>query len=390
MFFSMSKEEIDYLDPEQKIEVLEGLGDCYRELVDVKKARECYSELLSHDLDSGTRGRVLRKLVESTLGDEQEIWGRREAILLQAEACEGISDLDQAEILTCLAQTYQMNGDLEVARSHYERALSIFSSINGPPNRHALTLHCLGALEIQAGNIERARSVLSEAFEVVEKKITPFVNMELTLTLGEIEMVSGHYDHSMDILKKAEYLANQMGHHSEAGWTHAYSSIILFEMGSLEQSYAEAIKCLEQMLLLDMPRAIVGPKSLMALIEVELGNADEAERLIMEIEPLVKNMPTNLDSPNMALFYFIKGKYFGLIGDVSKCMEAFSLGYKMCVSKRLGKYYEGLGREWCSLCLKRFGKYDISNQEMLESIKIFDGLNNIYHSHRNKNILHRI
>ena len=374
-FYQMAITNLNLLGAEDTTLVYEGLGDCYRELVDLNQARKCYERLLKLNVDPGTRARLLRKMVESTLGDDPDIWNNKMSILLEAESCVGESELERAEIITCLAQTFQENGELEKARSLYEKAIDIFSE-KGPPNRFALTLHCLASLEILLGNVDGARYSISKAFDVVKDCISPFVELELTMTSGEIEMISGNYDIALNHFNRGEELAYQMGHNSEVGWAHAYKALINFDMGNLETSYEEASQSLDHMLLLDIAQATVGPKCLLALIQVELGNSDEAERLLLDVEPLVYLMPSNLDSPNMALFHFVKGKYFSLIGEVDNCSFYFSKGFKLSRSKRMGAYYEGLGREWYAECLNHCGDLEASRYEKNMANGIFLKLGN--------------
>jgi len=78
-----------------------------------------------------------------------------------------LAAFDDYRILGTIARAERVLGDTESARSHYERALS-----GCPPSderRKSATLHNLGGLEAQQGNIERALRLWQQSLEIKER-----------------------------------------------------------------------------------------------------------------------------------------------------------------------------------------------------------------------------
>jgi predicted ATPase/DNA-binding CsgD family transcriptional regulator len=122
----------------------------------------------------------------------------------------------------------------DVARHHYEAALTVAPTIRNPDNHVSLTLTHLGVIAQRAGDWRRSATLLEEALSLCRSTNNPFVLAMTLVPLGQVLREQGHLERAAERLKEAlVVLAGEQG----LGGTH----VALIELAIV----AEQAGCVE-------------------------------------------------------------------------------------------------------------------------------------------------
>jgi tetratricopeptide (TPR) repeat protein len=121
----------------------------------------------------------------------------------------GVDSHEATESLQSLAGSMEESGDLEGAVGEYERLLTLKErQVGGSRERTAEVQVRLAALHLQAGNVSRARELLTHAKGMLERTGGPAFLLALE-TMASLEEQSGHGEAAQRLREKIAELAPQ-------------------------------------------------------------------------------------------------------------------------------------------------------------------------------------
>lgn len=203
------------------------------------------------------------------------------ALLLRELVAEPVPHLSVMEIKLDLAYCLHKQGDLEKAIDLYEE-ISHHSISQDEPLYTVKSLHALGVIEYQRGNLALARFHLNKAAAAGVKQLSGDIDLvaDVLLLLAKSQNQLGDHADALDTLRNAQSLltgVNDLHKHASlsATFSEVYRSLGLFKKA--EEYANEAITIYKS---LELDSEIAHMKISLAQIMAENGKFDEALRLL--------------------------------------------------------------------------------------------------------------
>ena len=218
------------------------LGDCYRQIGDIKKSiamcRQAVS--ISEELDSDTRLGVALAIFSDALVSNGIY---EEALITIDRAIELVHTKDRrAYRLSTKGNVAVINGSYEVAIANYQNALEI-AVLYGDRERECLYRHHLARVHVILGNFDEAMCVLDNSV-LPEKRINGF---RFILLKGILLIRTGKTTQAEETLKKALDLCNTFLSNSDRYVTAMYSrAVTLLGLSFVLDSDAERLDYFQQ------------------------------------------------------------------------------------------------------------------------------------------------
>lgn len=219
--------------------------------------------------------------------EEQALAALREAIPL-ANRVEDLVSLHRA--LTTVAEIYRADGRFDQSRQYRERALEVARRLSSP-STIAFSMATLGRVHVFQGNWDAAEALLEEALSLAASTSSWFTAYP-ALHLGELRLGQGAWDEASELLEMAVIIAQRSRDMQALRFAHQ----ALAKLDLLHGRPEAARERLEP--LLDRPGLaevhVTGLLAVFARVQLALGDAERAERLLTEALNRAANQNTRL------------------------------------------------------------------------------------------------
>lgn len=302
-------------DRKEEGRILNNLGRVYYDLGNKERAREYYQQALNlyrEEEDRRGEGRVLNNLgrVSESLAQEEQA---REHFELASKLLREIGDLgEEGWTLYSLGRVYDVLGPREKALKYFENALDIHREV-GDRGGEGWTLIALGRVYGRLRQFERARRCHEEALSI-HREIGDLRGEGWTFNnLGKINLELGEPEQAQEYFGKALSIFREVGDRWGEGWTLNNLGTAYTSLGDKEH----ALDYYEQALVL---RNLVGDhrgwgrtlKNLGRLYS-KFGNMEKATPFLVQALGLSKQLGDREGEAealyNMSVLYFSKSQY---------------------------------------------------------------------------------
>ena len=267
------------VSPSEEAEIREKMGDARLTRGDLKEA------LGDFEAASGERPSSARKVgwVYGLRGDfDRAISLLSDCKRGAAASAEPWARDEKARVLLDLGYIYAMQGKREEALKSLGEAQRYFQAA-GMALEAGVASNRIGILEMRSGNVRRAARAWEEAKASFERAGARRQVGMCLMTLGfcrwkemDISQAMEYMERALAVFRETRALAE------EARCLHNYSMVIA-DAGDLARARHLAREALDLNVLLGQVAGVAASRSLLASIELEAGNAAEAERIIEEI-----------------------------------------------------------------------------------------------------------
>ena len=171
-----------------------------------------------------------------------------------------------------LSNAFGLNGQIEAARRHAERAFDLAGETRRPLDT-VFSLHLLGRVQLVSGNREEALSLLMEALRRAEEIDAPIFRSWFACDAFPLLLESGRTDEASNLLNRQTEVAKQLKLHQFHGWLRLNKSELLRSSKRFSEAEAEAeaaLSCAR-----DIGDLVLEPAALKVLAQYE----DEDDRM---------------------------------------------------------------------------------------------------------------
>lgn len=174
-----------------------------------------------------------------------------------------------------LSNAFGLNGQIEAARWHAERAFDLAGETKRPLDT-VFSLHLLGRVQLFAGNPEEALSLLLEALRRAEEIDAPIFRSWFACDAFPLLLAAGRTDEASNLLNRQIDVAKQLKLRQFYGWLRLNKSELLRTRKRLAEAEAEAQKALASAR--DIGDLVLEPTALKVLAQYQ--NENERIRAI--------------------------------------------------------------------------------------------------------------
>jgi len=376
-------ENVECCSAVERAWILENLGDCNMSLNSCTQAHLWYGRFLNMVHDGQERARVLLKQARCLRSISQAPKDRDQRIALMDEIMGlGPSDCD------VLGGAWVEKGRLLREEGLNDDAFLAFEEANrrfeAAGHWHLMAESLLEQIDVclRTNDLERAYFLLMHTEELLDPERDRKLSLALEVTFGDLFMMEGYYECSIRRYHECMMKARQMGDYATATWCAFCQSLMLLDMTEFAAAGEMAQTCEEQARLCDDEERMILPKALRVLIDVVLERVDQAGERMKALIARRKALPCPPMDISDGFVDLVDGILRYRHGSQSDGDVAFGLGMLGLEGKRMGSFFQGLGKEWFGSMLMETGNKNKAKEQFQMAYSIFLHLGNKTHSDR--------
>jgi tetratricopeptide (TPR) repeat protein len=302
--------------PEEKDTLLE--AEVALRLDQVELAEHLFTEALSYSPGDVARGRALAGLAQIAFHE-----GDLDTVVEQLEDARSLLGDDVAEhphIEDTLGRAYAMRSEYEESIAVFERALERARSRGDESDEARFAVLLANAL-IDGRNLPRAEEVLGGAIARAREASNPTVRARLYWSQSRLNTARGNHDAAARYARKALAAIEATEHVQSAARAHHLLAYIEIERGNAE----EALALLGQGLLLLEQGGTRFERALFQLEEaralVKLGRLEEARELAADVAAVLEETSTG----DAVRSYGVLAEVFVVLGERDRALNLYEL-----------------------------------------------------------------
>lgn len=376
-------EDVDSTPKDEAEWIMEELGDCNFANGSNEQAQSYYERCLDLGLDNEKKARILLKMFRCQkemfrgIGDWKKKMELVDEILSLASSDDRIKGgawLEKALLL-------REDGHLNDSEQAFHKANHLFEA--------AIDWHLLvdGLLEqidlaLRTDDLEQAYFLLMHVEELVDPDRDKKLKLRLDVTFADLFMMEGHYECS--IRRYSEYIvkARRIGEYGIGSWCAFCKSLMLLDMTEFTLAVEAVEECEDMARLTGDDAHTILPEAMKVLMDVIQEKECAAELNMLSLKARRKGLSHPPMDISDGFIDLVDGILKFRLGQQMDGESAFGQGIFGLEGKRMGSFFQGLGKEWHGSMLLENGCKNKAKEQFQLSYGMFLQLGNTTHSER--------
>lgn len=297
----------------ERLQALEGMGDCQVFLANYKSGLEGYEEFMALGGEDARCARILRKIAEcwspTRLG--RGLTENCLKYLDEAENCSRINDFERGELLSIRTNLALWSGDFEKADEMSTRSEMAFSR-SGDQDRLADQLCFHSWIYLSQGVVEKAYDNVDRAREMFGSKRSFSQELELHRLLGEAYYHQGRMREALLAFDAVHHAASQMGDRLAMCWSQIFRTFVHLDQNEGRRAMQSAKIALDEAMESESPYMGCMANTAMALVAVNRGDLNMSNEFSEKAWKVAKDFSGAVRTPVKGLTLVARGAALSL------------------------------------------------------------------------------
>ena len=357
---------------EQRLQALEGTGDCLQKLVIDDLGRSNYEALAELCKTPKEKARVFRKLAFSVFGAYE--FPRATEILDLAEN-QGEIDVIEAGRVKSLRGYIAWNTGLTTEASKYAQAAEEIFRKNGALQELADTLIQESEILLSTGHIHEALEKTEEALGIYSRIQNPLGEFGAAFHLGDLYFHMGRSEEALESYAKAKQVGSRLGL-QKMQRLRLFQALVYISIDDVDSAMREVVSGLEMASETQSSFYIAAHKALLALCQVHRGRLEEAERNLREASEASNNVTTAERTPLRSYMASVQGEWHAARKEWDLCNERFKEAIELFRPMAFGTLFEAIARARFGVVLAKQGRAAAAREQYDMATALYQALGN--------------
>ena len=313
----------------ERLQALEGMGDCQVYLANFKEGLRDYEEFMDLGGEDVRCARVLRKMAECWSPTRLGRGSSQKCLryLADAETCPRIPAFEEGEILGVRTNLTMWAGDFPQADDLSTRAEECFLRA-GDTVRMANQLCYHAWIHMSQGDMAKAFECLSKARRTYGDRKDIEQGLELNRLLGEMLYHQGKGKEALLAFEAVHHAASQIGDRVSMCWSHIFRTFVNLDLKDHRGAMRSAKLALDEAMESDSAYMGCMADTAMSLVAMARGDRSSGMEFSERAWKVAKGFPATVKTPVKGLALVARGAALSLEGRFEESNSEFEEGLR--------------------------------------------------------------
>ncbi len=296
----------------ERLQALEGMGDCHVFLANFKEGLRDYEEFMELGGEDVRCARIMRKMAEcwspTRLGKGSSV--NCVKYLNEAEGCPRINDFEQGEILGVRTNLTLWCGNFPEADDLCTRAEECFSRVDQGRMAQQLCYHAW--IHLSQGDVSKAMDTVTRARTIYGERRDIEEDLELNRLLGEVLYHQGRGKDALLAFDAVHHAASQIGDRVSMCWSHIFRTFVYLDLKDLRGAMRSAKMAMDEAMESDSAYMGCMANTVMALVALNRRDISSALEFSERAWTVAKGFPATVKTPVKGVTLMVRGAALSL------------------------------------------------------------------------------